>query len=666
MQYQTFSFRLLTIFLIGLLEACGGGSSNSNGTSQTAFTSAGNQFSSDSLPSLIETAEILNQVSIGNLTKTQVSLAQGMRNAPEHFNFISYLGSGKSIDGNPAEQIPFRTYTAACATDTEEPRMFVSMTLADESANANLDSPRVGSVFETRFNQISGALEPTGNQSVIQMCNEAHGIAVSDDCSTVAMMCATELYAPISETFGSEFTDLVNDAENDFSYLGGHINNEEKVDDPDRYQYNGEMWLLEWNLNGDGELDLTDEPDRYVIHKGYGGHPMGTADLVYNESDNTYGTAFTTSVFDNNGGRHRSAAMLVIDRDDWSLNSQDRGWGWACANGHVFFIRPFWNPYVPNRRTGEDGAYGTICTSDGNDWSLSNAGTIAIKYEDSDSFEGYSNYFLASNNSGVSKGGAHIVIPLNEERTIGILAAPDMHPWGETNFETAIATAEADALDFLGEQEVEERNLTGLKACNWYQDGLCLPNWARWEYSYDFDQRYPLFNWGFWYKNEIEQNDLSKIGIFHSRSSVSSGQNIEQDDGDAVKWVAEDDDCMLGAPQLVDLQNGRFLVGYGKFQCISDGFRLRRFATNTVNTRSVATLIPSEYYLMEIDADGNVLSEPTLVSGSGWGGVDKLISFGEGRAAWAYIPVPELTANGLFPDPSQNQWELLVYESNED
>ncbi|MEL7043672.1 MAG: hypothetical protein AAGL66_01440 [Pseudomonadota bacterium] len=38
-----------------------------------------------------------------------------------------------------------------------------------------------------------------------------------------------------------------------------------------------------------------------------------------------------------------------------------------------------------------------------------------------------------------------------------------------------------------------------------------------------------------------------------------------------MKWIAEDPDCSLASPQMVDLRNGRNLVGYGRFQCISDG-----------------------------------------------------------------------------------------------
>ena len=44
---------------------------------------------------------------------------------------VHYLGTGKSIDGQAREQLPFRAYFASCARETANPRVFVSLTLAD-------------------------------------------------------------------------------------------------------------------------------------------------------------------------------------------------------------------------------------------------------------------------------------------------------------------------------------------------------------------------------------------------------------------------------------------------------------------------------------------------------------------------------------------------------
>ena len=595
------------------------------------------------------------------LSRTTVPLPVGGTNAKDRALLVHYLGTGKSIDGQARQQLPFRAYFATCNVETENPKMFVSLTLADGSPDANPDHPRVGSVFELEYNAVTGLLQPTANQAVLDVCNESHGIAVSSDCSQVAVLCATQIEEPVTPTYTGTLRDLVSETSQDSFYteqtdnvdiINGipDLTPEERED---RYTYNGEIWLLEWP-NGRA---LSAESDKYVIHKGYGGHPFSPVTLTYSESDDSYGAAFTTSLFDSNhGGRHRSAALMIVDRKNgWELNPDDRGWGWACADGHVFQINAFWNPYRTDERAGE---YAAICTSDGNDWQAFQAGTVAAKYESSDLFEGYTNYLVPSNNSGVMNGGAHKVLPIDANRSIGILVGPEMEPWHDSVFTDYVAMTEQDAAQFYGADEAKRLGLTGLNACNWWDDDWCVLGFTRWQIS----GTYQLFEWGFWWKDLVNfvPRDLSKVGIFHQEVS---GRSIPQKDGRLVKWLAEDDDCMLGAPQLVDLKNGRYLLGFAKFQCISDGFHLRRYATGANGTRSVSTQIPKEYYLMEIDADGYPWTQPTLVPGFGWGGLDDISSMGQGRAAWAYVPDPVLQSDGTYADPEQGSWQLMVYES---
>ena len=597
------------------------------------------------------------------LSKTAVTLPNGEKNAAEQALLVHYLGTGKTLDlPAPLQQLPFRAYFASCGLDTESPRMFVSLTLDDTSPDANPDHPVIGSVFEAGLNPKTGVLEPTGNQAVLDLCNETHGIVASDDCSQLAVLCKTAFEQPVSSTYPGTFQDLVEKSGSDYFYTS-QSNNVDIIDGlglppeeaEELYKYNSEMWLLEWSNPG----DLSSETTKFVIHKGVGGHPFGAPSLVYSESDNSYAASFATNLFDTgHGGRHYSAALMVIERDGWLLNPDDRGWGWLCADGHVFSSRTFWNPYVTDERNGE---YGVLCTSDGNRYEGQHAGSIGIKYESSDLFEGYISYLMAANNSGVSNGGGHIVMPIDEQRSIGILTAAEIEPLHDPDYVAVIEESEQAAINFFGAEQAEAMGLTGLAACNWYFGAPCLFEYMR----YELQGTYPLFEWGFWSKNlpNFVPRDLSKIGIFHMENGSSAGRNIPQPDGSLVRWIAEDDDCMLGAPQLVDLKNGRYLLGYGKFQCISDGFHLRRFATNTNGTRSQSTLIPSEYYVMEIDADGKALTHPTLVPGSGWGAMDTMVSLGPGRAAWAYIPSPHLLPDGTFPDPEQANWELVVYES---
>lgn len=598
-----------------------------------------------------------------SLTENAVGLPEGGANAAERSLVVHYLGTGKSIDSSPRRQVPFRSYFAACNTHTDTPRMFVSITQADQSAPVNAEHPRVGSIMELQYNPTNRQLEPTGNASVVGFCNETHGIAASADCSRVAVLCSTAIEEPVSQSYTGAFRDLVDEA-------GGvarevvQVNNEEIINSipnltdqerADRYKYNGEMWLLEYASG-----NLAAAPQKFVIHKGYGGgHPFGAPSLVYSDSDDAYAAAFVTNVFDtNHGGRHHSAALMIVERNGWKLNDDDRGWSWACGYGHVFNLRAFWNPYMTTDRAGE---FGMLCSTDGNSKEAGQAGSIAVKYESSSLFEGGTQYLFASHNSGVSNGGGHTLIPLDAERSIGLLVGAEMEPSHDPNYVAYIEEAEEAAIRFYGAEEAASRGLSGLNACNWYDDGFCLFTYT----DYVHDGWYPLFNWGFWWKdlNSFNSRDLSRVGIFHMSNAGRVARNMPQADGSLVKWIAQDYDCMYGAPQLVDLKNGRLLLGYGKFQCISDGFHLRRFATGANGTRSVSTLIPSQYFLMEIDADGNALTKPTAVPGVGWGGLDAMVELGEGRAAWSYISEPELRADGSFSDPSQSQWKAFVYES---
>ncbi|MEM9532347.1 MAG: hypothetical protein AAGA23_15635 [Pseudomonadota bacterium] len=599
----------------------------------------------------------------GSLTSKTISLPGNGANAAELPLVVHYLGTGKSIDGAARRQVPFRSYFASCDLASARPRMFVSITQEDVGPQADPEHPRVGSLLELRYNPANRQLEPTGNQAVVGFCNETHGIAASADCSRVAVLCSTAIAEPISETYNGTFRDLVDEA----GSIGREVvqvSNEAIIDAipgltpqerADRYQYNGEMWLLEY-ANG----NFSAEPQRFVIHKGYGGgSPFGAPSLVYSDSDNAYAAAFATNVFDRNyGGRHHSAALMIIERDGWKLNDDDRGWSWACGYGHVFNLRAFWNPYVTTERGGE---FGMLCSTDGNNHEAQQAGSIAVKYESSNLFEGATQYLFASNSSGVSNGGGHTLIPLDADRSIGLMVGAEMEPMSDPNYVAHIEEAEAAAVRFYGAEEASARGLTGLAACNWYDDDNCLFNYT----NYVHDGAYPLFQWGFWWKDQgaFNSRDLSRVGIFHTSSASRVARNIPQADGSMVKWLAQDNDCMFGAPQLVDLKNGRLLLGYGRFQCISDGFHLRRFATGANRTRSVSTLIPSQYFLMEIDADGNALTQPTAVPGVGWGGLDAMVELGEGRAAWAFIRQPELRSDGSFPEPNQSAWDAFVYES---
>ena len=188
------------------------------------------------------------------LSGVTMPLPVGGTNAKERALMVHYLGTGKSIDGAARQQLPFRAYFAACNVETESPSLFVSLTLADTSASANPDHPRVGSVFELEYDSSSGLLEPTANHAVLDICNESHGIAVSSDCSRVAVLCAPIIEEPATPSFGGTLRDLVAETSQDSFYtrqtdntaiidgIAGLTEAERQA----RYLHNGEIWLLVW------------------------------------------------------------------------------------------------------------------------------------------------------------------------------------------------------------------------------------------------------------------------------------------------------------------------------------------------------------------------------------------------------------------------------------
>lgn len=584
---------------------------------------------------------------IGQVSKaTSGGLPYGLRNAAERRAFPHYIGSLKDLTGRHPKQLPMRTYFAACDTGTDRPRMFVSMTLEDTNLSADPDIPTIGSVFETVYDPATRSMRRTGNETTIPLCQETHGITASNDCSRIAVLCNTDFEAPVSES--ESFTkDLVE--EYPYSRID-QPNNEQQVnnnsnistsDRQSRYRYNGEMWLLEW----DG-VSFASEPDRYVIHKAVGGQQLAATTLAYAEDQDVYGAAFTTNSFDSGGGRHKSGALMIIDRNGWRLNPDDprnsdreRGWTWGCGGGHVLHMRAFYNPFT--------GYFGTLCTTDGAKyWRAQNKGAIAVKMETSSTvFEGYENFIVASNNSAITNGGGHKVIPLDAERSIVAVVGTDLIPENDPDY-LAFIQSEEDLAISRGRSE------RGLEACDWAWGEPCERIFME-EWYYDNDRRnYPAFRGGFW-GGDYTQRELSKIGIQHIGAN---GRNEIDGLVQRVKWLVEDDDCMLSAPQLTQLDTNRFLLGWAKFQCMSDGTNLRRFA-------GAHTLHPKEYYLMEIDTEGTRLTEPMRVDGTGWGSMDEMVSLGDGKVAWAYIPDPEIRSDGSFTDPYQSDWEFMVYQA---
>ena len=139
---------------------------------------------------------------------------------------------------------------------------------------------------------------------------------------------------------------------------------------------------------------------------------------------------------------------------------------------------------------------------------------------------------------------------------------------------------------------------------------------------------------------------LSRIGLIKAHDR---GQEYAR-----INWVVEDDDCQMSSPQLVDLGNGRFLMGYAKFQCISEGEGYDRYNGGD------EVMLPHACYLMEVDADGNRLTNPVELPGHCWGALDEPKYLGNGQVGWVYKRNPLREG---YSGPFDDTWEMLVYKS---
>ncbi|MCO1336632.1 hypothetical protein MO867_20080 [Microbulbifer sp. OS29] len=171
-------------------------------------------------------------------------------------------------------------------------------------------------------------------------------------------------------------------------------------------------------------------------------------------------------------------------------------------------------------------------------------------------------------------------------------------------------------------------------------------------FSYMYSDEYPVITrQGLYSGDALDSTSLTRVGI----AKVDSEGSIE---GNGIQWLAEDSDCQISDPQLVDLKNGRYLFGYAQFQCISDNLPYNR----SYNKRGEAMrmLVPKAYYVMEIDADLNVLEGPVKLTDYGWGGLDEPMYLGNGKVAWNYIKNPTLEN---YLGGQQNIWQAIVYHS---
>jgi len=120
-----------------------------------------------------------------------------------------------------------------------------------------------------------------------------------------------------------------------------------------------------------------------------------------------------------------------------------------------------------------------------------------------------------------------------------------------------------------------------------------------------------------------------------------------------VNWVVQDSEQYFSYPQLTPLGTGNFLLGWGAMYDLSNEGEM-----SDNNFR-----VPTEFWLQEIDAEGNSVTEPFLVEGAGWGEQDRMVSLGGGAVGWAYVPDPAIDADGSVTSCNSDSLQLSVYQS---
>lgn len=789
--------RLFVIFISAALASCsdGGGNGASGSSDNTADTNDFSPLPND--PENIQRGagqgisaagklilEDANNGIFAELSISEFSLPNNLSNARENTTTPRYIGrTAQRSSGDEAVKVPIRSYVAHCTDSSGVDNMFVSQSLQEGSSA----SDRVGSVYQLKYDSSIESYAPTNNSVILSgVCNETHGVAVSDDCSRVAVLCEADYnysevstfltkdiaaasgvaafnqgdngafvnnWTDISEMMNYAFDDpiwpdlfdsigmppisavLIDlqqaypdagfNAETTYRSLDNNSDLLQVVEDSAAVQSNvnqitnglqqfhfkprDEMWLLEWNNE-----DLSAQFDGYLVTKN-AGESKSSMNLIYVENDSLGRTsyAFTAPTHEYKGAKneHTAAAMFVIDRDTWHIKvsaSQagvGRGWSWDCVHGHDLLTRTFYNPYAE--------MYASVCTSDttysGDPKSPiggGHLGTIGIKTEaQSHLSSGKTSYYVPTHGSPVVNGGGHTAVAISAQDTMIALAAPQL-------FTPSTKAKYMVTIDNYVQAQGLENKYAGLsddEKCWQYHtsdiEGGCDISmyYSIVEYEEPLDM---YVNSTLWIKEQVlDPRFYTRVGV-RVLDTVARGVpdkgtvspvHYKAGKGRKMKWIAGLDwdidvdgevvingkkvgdgsndteiACTYGDPQLVDLKNGRFLMGYAKYLCSDYAFTKGRMNQDAYYDRfgGIAMMFPRAYYLVEIDAAGNILEGPVELSHDtlgdiGWGAIDEMIPLGDGKVGWVYMPDPtiENVAAPIAPSPLSKTWQVMVYES---
>jgi hypothetical protein len=448
----------------------------------------------------------------------------------------------RTIHYNPGAVTPRRMYTASC-NQGPEAKMFTSLTLG-ENAQHPQEDPSSGGLIVSDLDDESGMLNAT-DQRHFNECISMHGIAVSDDCQTIGVLCRIP-----TGTTGFDKDVLATHSAADW------MTNPYECGDRGM---NDEMWLFEWT-NG----DIQSAPKKYIVHKSIGSWEYGNNYLRLGNDDTTWGIGVKATVGGENGPDtcHEADAFLIMDRETETFTN--RGWSWACGTGHTTFNRIAYDDTT--------GKYAALCSTDYNEAGTGGLGAYVFRMEDGDQQE-----FHYLNLEGIkNKGGASALVPRDGGGFLGVIVG-----------------------------------VPGEKMPDGYPD---TPG--------------------------------TEIGLV--KWSASGEQEGE------INWAFKSADHYLSYSTLSVLSPGRYLLGYGVMRALDHEDELG--GDNSYR-------VPWEYWVVEIDEDGNELTDPLMVEGAGWGELDEMAPLGQGRAGWSYIDDPALDAEGNYPSCNQDTLQLSVYTS---
>ncbi len=689
------NFSLLIVVLFSF-AGCGGGSGSSDPDIPTTLpgsptTSTGSPTTFPGAPNtssrIPHTVPYYNPTTIpaapsskttmGTVTVSTLTLPGNNSNARERESTAHYIGRTHDSNNRDKILVPMRSYFASCKDSNGQEKMYVSMTLQTGA----LAIETAAAVIETGYDSGTNKLIPTGDYRILPQCKYGHGIAASTDCSRVAMLCQTEYQSSIRQA--AEFKKNI---------VAGTL-----ADEPDITS--DEIWLLEWN-----DENLTDSYDAYLVNnRSTASSGMSANSLIYREDD-PMGPSYAFASIQRTPppNTHYSSSLNIIDRTSWTMNYLKRGWEWKCLSGHTINSRAFYHEQADK--------YGAICSSDYN--GLGAMGDrlqeIGVKYENerSDSTGGVIHY-VSTSNGWLVDGGAHKAIGIDKDTALAILVGVPFVPHRipedmlDKYMENMVRAdmekpPEDQILKCLGSVALgyqfestsgcgyaypaSDDSLSDIEACLQYFSEfrekisiVSIPNcyfaylrsyitgtWQAMSNQDDDDYSKPaIFSLG---NKDLEPQNKSQIGL----ARVDANGDLQT--GTTITWVANNGQCMLSNPRLVDMKNGRYLLGYAKFACYIDNndteSPIQRKAGKKI-------LIPKKYYLAEIDAYGNVLAGPKELSDSnygdiGWGGIDEMVYLGDGKVGWAYIPDPTyetVEKNKGVATPQHKEWLLMTYKS---